>query len=88
MRIKTISVTSLFERHYRKLPKRVKEEFRKRELAFRENPFASTLKTHKLHGKEKDAYALWINYSYRIKFIFLDEDSVLFLDIGTHDIYS
>lgn len=45
------------------------------------------LKTHKLHGKEKDAYAFWINYSYRIKFIFLDVESVLFLDIGTHDVY-
>ena len=88
MRIKTIRVTSLFEKHYRKLPHRVKEEAKGRELTFRENPFDSTLRTHKLHGKEKDAYAFWINYSYRIKFIFLDEDSVLFLDIGTHDIYS
>ena len=88
MRIKTIRGTNLFEKHYRKLPQRVKEEAKGKELTFRENPFDSTLKTHKLHGKEKDAYALWINYSYRIKFIFLDEDSVLFLDIGTHDIYS
>lgn len=88
MRIKTIRATSLFERHYRKLPQRVKEAARKRELAFRENPFGSTLRTHRLHGKEKDAYAFWIDYSYRIKFIFLDEETVLFLDIGTHDIYS
>jgi mRNA-degrading endonuclease YafQ of YafQ-DinJ toxin-antitoxin module len=66
----------------------VKEEAKGKELAFRENPFDSTLKTHKLHGKEKDACAFWINYSYRIKFIFLDAETVLFLDIGTHDIYS
>jgi len=88
MRIKTIRVTPLFERHYRKLSKRVKEAAKRRELVFRENPFDSTLRTHKLHGKEKDAYAFWIDYSHRIKFIFLDEETVLFLDIGTHDIYA
>ena len=88
MRIKTIQVTSLFEKHYRKLPQRVKEEAKGREPTFRENPFDLKLRTHKLHGKEKDAYAFWINYSYRIEFIFLDEETVLFLDIGTHDIYS
>jgi len=88
MSIKTIRVTSLFEKHYRKLPQRVKEEAKTKERTFRENPFDPTLRTHKLHGPEKEAYAFWISYSYRIKFIFLDEDSVLFLDIGTHDIYS
>lgn len=88
MRIKTIRVTSLFEKHYRKLPQRVKEEARTKELTFRENPFDATLRTHKLHGGDKEAYAFWISYSCRIKFIFLDDESVLFLDIGTHDIYS
>ena len=87
MQIKTIRVTSLFKKHYRKLPERVKEEAKKKELAFRNDPFDSTLRTHKLHGVEKDAFAFWINYSYRIKFIFLDEKCVLFLDIGSHDIY-
>jgi plasmid maintenance system killer protein len=65
----------------------VKAEAKKKERTFRENPFDSMLRTHKLHGKEKDAYAFWINYSYRIKFIFLDEENVLLLDIGTHDVY-
>ena len=88
MTIKTIRVTSLFEKHYRKLPKRIKEEAKTKELAFRENPFDPTLRTHKLHGVEREAYAFWITYSYRIRFIFLDDESVLFLDIGTHDIYS
>jgi len=88
MRIKTVRVTNLFEKHYRKLSKRVKEEAKKRELIFRENPFDATLRTHKLHGIDKEAYAFWISHSSRIKFIFLDEERVLFLDIGTHDIYS
>jgi mRNA-degrading endonuclease YafQ of YafQ-DinJ toxin-antitoxin module len=88
MRIKNIRVTTLFEKRYRRLPKRVKDEATRRELVFREDPFHATLRTHKLHGADKEAYAFWISYSYRIKFIFLDEESVLFLDVGTHDIYS
>ena len=60
----------------------MEEAARKKEIAFRENPFDAVLRTHKLHGKEKDAYAFWIDYSRRIKFIFLDEETVLFLDIG------
>ena len=88
MPIKTIRVTSLFERHYRKLAARDREDAKKKETIFRHNPFDSRLRTHKLHGKEREAWAFWINYSCRIKFIFLDEETVLFLDIGSHDIYS
>ena len=55
---------------------------------FRANPFDPILRTHKLHGKEKEAWAFWIDYTYRIKFIFLNDDVALFLDIGTHEIYT
>lgn len=88
MRIKTIRVTSLFAKHYRRLPKQVKQEAQTKELVFRKNPFDPILKTHKLHGKDKEAYAFWVSYSYRIKFLFLNAETVLFLDVGTHDIYS
>jgi len=54
---------------------------------FRENPFNSGLRTHSLSGKEKESWAFWVDYTYRIKFIFLSEEEILFLDIGTHDIY-
>ena len=38
-------------------------------------------------AEEKETWAFWINYKYRIKFIFLSDNDVLSLDIGTHDIY-
>lgn len=76
-----------FDKAYRKLPAEVKAQAITREIVFRQSPFDSQLKTHKLHGKEKETWAFWINYSYRIKFIFLSDNEVLFLDIGTHDIY-
>ncbi|MDO9288047.1 MAG: hypothetical protein Q7T83_04585 [Thermodesulfovibrionales bacterium] len=82
-----ISVTPRFEKNYKSLPKKVKEKAKEKEAIFRERPFAPILKTHKLSGKEKEAWAFSIDYSYRIKFIFLTEEKVLFLDVGTHDIY-
>lgn len=82
-----IKTTVNFERHYRGVPQKVKEKAKEKEKIFRINPFDHRLRTHKLHGKEKNSWAFSIDYAYRIKFIFLNEEEVLFLDIGTHDVY-
>jgi len=82
-----IRVSPLFEKHYKKLPLNIKEQAKRKEKIFRENPFHTLLNTHKLCGKEKEIWAFRITHSYRIKFIFLDDKEILFLDIGTHDIY-
>ncbi len=58
-----------------------------KEALFKTNPFHPSLETHKLHGKDKNAWAFSINRKYRIKFLFLSGSSVLFLEIGPHDIY-
>jgi len=60
----------------------------KKEVLFRSDPFHPSLETHKLHGKEKDAWAFSVTQKYRIKFLFLTDTIVLFLDVGTHnDVY-
>jgi mRNA-degrading endonuclease YafQ of YafQ-DinJ toxin-antitoxin module len=82
-----INVSPRFEKNYKRLPKRIKEKAKEKEAIFRDNPFDSRLKTHKLQGKQRDSWALWINDSYRIKFIFISDDEVLFFNIGTHGIY-
>ena len=87
MRVQRIRVSRKFEKQYRKIEREIKDIAKQKELIFRESPFAPRLKTHKLSGEEKDAWAFWINYSYRIKFIFLSDGEVLFLEIGKHDIY-
>ncbi|MBI2888419.1 MAG: type II toxin-antitoxin system mRNA interferase toxin, RelE/StbE family [Candidatus Liptonbacteria bacterium] len=88
MRISLVKVSPGFERAYKKLPKVVKEAAKEKERFFRENAFDSRLHTHKLHGKDKGAWAFSINNAYRIKFVFLNGASALFLDVGTHGIYS
>lgn len=87
MRIRIIRVTRNFEKSYRRLPKQVQHVAERKELVFRENPFDPQLKTHRLHGKEREVWAFSVIQSHRIKFVFLTEDEVLFLDIGTHGIY-
>ena len=82
-----ISLSSRFEKSYRKLPKRIKQQAKEKEVIFRNNPFDLRLRTHKLSGKEKESWGFWINRQYRIKFIFLKEKEILFLGVGTHDIY-
>jgi len=83
----SIRVHRKFEKQYKKLPKEVKDVAKQKESIFRANPFDPRLNTHKLSGEEKDTWAFWVNYSYRIKFVSLSEREVLFLEIGTHDIY-
>lgn len=84
---KGVKTVAYFDRSYKKLPRKIKEKAKEKEIIFRSNPFDQRLRTHKLHGEEKESWAFWIDYTYRIKFIFLDEGEVLFLDVGTHDMY-
>ena len=87
MSVSEILTTAKFERQYKKLPELIQKVAKEKEFIFRNNIFDSRLDIHKLHGREKEAWAFSINRSYRIKFIFLVPGSVLFLEIGTHDIY-
>lgn len=82
-----IQVSERFKKNYRRLPQKIKERARQKETIFRANPFDPNLKAHKLFGKGQGVWAFWINDSYRIKFVFLPNREVLFLDIGTHKIY-
>ena len=85
--VKKIEYSKRFLKSLKKLPERMINEAEKKEKIFRKNPFHSILKTHKLSGENKECWAFWITYSYRIKFIFLSKKEILFLDIGTHKIY-
>lgn len=86
-KIENIEYSRKFLKSLEKLPKKIIESVENREKIFKQNPFDSQLKTHKLSGRDKGCWAFWITYSYRIKFIFLSNEKVLFLDIGDHSIY-
>ena len=84
---KKIEYSKKFLRSLRKLTEKIIDQAEEKEKIFKDDLFHPVLKTHKLSGKDKECWAFWINYFYRIKFTFSDDGDVLFLDIGTHDIY-
>ena len=76
-----------FKKSVQKIPYRVQTTFQKKLKLFCQDPFYHSLKTHKLSGKMKDYYSFSVIYSYRVVFEFLGENEVLFINIGTHEIY-
>lgn len=85
--IEKLEYASRFLKKLSRLPKRIIDEAQNKERLFKAEPFHPSLRTHKLHGKDRGAWAFWIDFRYRIKFIFVTESKVLFLDVGLHDIY-
>ena len=75
-----------FKKSYKNLPLAIKKKAEAKEKLSRKNPFHPSLKTHKLKGKLKDIWSFSIDNKYRIIFIF-DNSDVIFLDVGTHEIY-
>lgn len=84
--IKEIFYTSKFEIRFKKLSPEIQKQAIEKEKLLRENCFHPRLHTHKLKGY-KDLWSFSINYSHRIVFEFLSNNSVLFIDVGTHEIY-
>jgi len=52
---------------------------------FLEEPYSAHLRTHKLGGKLAGKWAFSVDDDYRVLFEFIDSDSVLLIDVGTHD---
>lgn len=82
-----IYYSSKFAREYKKLPIKIKKIAEKKEKIFRQNPFEPRLKTHRLTGKLKDFWSFSIDYKYRIIFEIIDEKTIWFHSVGTHNIY-
>ncbi|MEK7501389.1 MAG: type II toxin-antitoxin system mRNA interferase toxin, RelE/StbE family [Patescibacteria group bacterium] len=78
---------SKFLKQYKRLDNFIQDLAEEREIIFRDNPFDSRLKTHKLSGRFEGYYAFSVNYSYRIIFNFVGENTVKFFQVGTHNIY-
>ncbi|MDD5530317.1 MAG: type II toxin-antitoxin system mRNA interferase toxin, RelE/StbE family [bacterium] len=82
-----VHITSEFEKSFHKLPVRIQYMAEKKDREFQLNPFDKRLHTHKLKGELEGYWSYYINYKYRILFRFLNENEVIYYDIGTHTIY-
>ena len=76
-----------FKKYKNKLSDKRREQLKQKLLIFKKDSFDAKLKTHKLKGNLKGYWSFSINYSDRILFRFLDNETVFFIDIGSHNIY-
>ena len=83
----TIYPASQFKKSFKKLPHDIQQSAIAKDKIFRENPHAPSLKTHKLKGKLSSFWSYSVKYSYRVVFEFVDSQTVIYHDIGTHEIY-
>ena len=77
-----------FKRSYKKRIRnssRLRKSFWESMEVFLENPFSTSLRTHKLSGKLTGLWAFTVEEDCRIVFEFLGEDRVLLIDVGSHD---
>ena len=87
MPLNHIYPTTHFIKAYKSLPAEIQLRAKQKEKIFRTNPFDTRLKTHRLKGRLSDYWSYSIDYRYRIVFRFIDEETVIYYNIGTHDIY-
>ena len=85
--IKKVYVSSEFQKSFYKLSIQIQELAEKKDIWFRKNAFDARLRAHKLKGELEGYWSYSINYQYRILFRFINENEVIYYDIGTHDIY-
>ena len=85
--IRRIATSPRFEKEFERLPKHIQELARKKDRFFRKDAFYAALETHKLRGVLKNDWAYLVNREYRVHFYFIDDHSVMYLNIGTHEIY-
>jgi len=86
--MKSILLHRNFEKKYSKLPKKIKDAFKKRRNLFLADIHSPLLDVHMLHGK-RNGYRSF-NVTGNIRVIYQETEEVfLFVDIGTHgELYS
>jgi len=79
-----IITTKDYDKSFKKKDKFVQKKAIERIRLFRENPFNILLNNHALTGEYKNRRSFNITGDYRILFYHIDENTVVFSDIGTH----
>lgn len=73
-----------FNKEYKKLSFKVKEQFKIRLRLFLENPFNPLLDNHALHGKWINFRSINVTGDFRAIYKYLNNDTVEFVIINTH----
>ena len=79
-----IIVHKRFEKQYAKLRPSEKEKFKTRRNAFLRDPFDPVLNNHALEGKYAGCRSINISGDLRTVYMRIDNNTVLFVTIGSH----
>lgn len=79
--------TARFFQSVKQLPRLIHKRLTQRDILFRVDFFDPRLSTHKLHGRFKGFWAYSVDFRYRVIFIFRDQKTVVYYDVGLHKIY-
>jgi len=87
MIVKKIHYSIAFIRRFTKLPGDVKKTAVIKQELFQKNPLHPSLRLHMLTGKLSEYWSISITKNYRIIFQRMENGDILFMSIGSHDIY-
>ena len=73
-----------FQKSYRKLSVKLREQFKERRDLFLKNPFDSKLNNHLLHDPYAGCRSINVTGDYRAIFYYETESVIQFIIIGTH----
>ena len=79
-----IDYSSNFKKRIKKLPQSISEKFYIRLEIFLKDRFNPILNNHKLHGEYEGFSSINVTGDYRAVFEYINENYILFSDIGTH----
>ncbi len=82
-----VSFSPAFMRKYKLLDKELSEEVYEKIKLFKNKRNHQQLKVHKLKGKLFNRFSFTVSYKIRIIFQYLSKNEVVFLAIGSHDVY-
>lgn len=83
-----INRSTRFKRSFKKLPPHVQDDFDQKIKIFFSSPFHPSLRTHRLSGNLADYYGFYLQDGFRVIFEFVEADSALLVNIGSHDDYA
>ena len=78
-------MTSHFIKRSKRLSAKERNLLDQKTTIFQNNPRDIRLKTHQLGGKLREYMAFSLTRCKRVKFILVERDRALFVDVGTHD---
>ncbi len=80
-----ITYTKRFEKHFRKMTTDEKKQIKKKVEILSQNPLHPSLRTKRIKGTE-ELFECSVNMDIRIIWYYEDNQLILLLDIGHHDI--